>query len=121
MSGINDHLFKVRHNLRFLNWLTLTWGRFPDWRISAQFYTALHLVDAYLATRDEHPPSHHLRGDYIGRNLELKPIYFDYQDLSNLSRDARYTNQPISRDNLRDCFVALAAIRQHIERLIGNV
>ena len=118
MPSTNEHLSKAEHNAWFVNYLGLACGLFRDWRVTGQFYSALHLVDAYLAINGCHPPGHHLRGTYIERDPALSSIYADYQELSNLSREARYTNQPLSIQDLKDSSHSLRVVRQHIRQVL---
>ena len=118
MPSINEHLEQVSHNLRFVRLLRLASRCFPDWLITGQFYTAVHVVDAYLATKGIHPPAHRLRGQYIYEDTKLRPIYSDYQDLSNLSRDARYSVRLPSKQDLRDCSQSLSTVQLHVNKLL---
>ena len=118
MPGINDHLDQVKHNqrsLRLLRWLS---SFFADWLVTVQFYTALHLVDAYLATKNIHPTYHRLRGQYLFDDRQLQMVYREYQDLENLSRTARYDVHPPTRQNLKDCASSLAVIQHHLRQLL---
>lgn len=63
---------------------------FFDWKVTGTFYSALHYVDAYLATRNIHPATHSIRLKQVGTDPKLKPIFRDYRDLLNESRTARY-------------------------------
>lgn len=51
------------------------------------FYSALHYVDAYLATQKEYPKSHKRRLDAVATRTSLKQ---DYSSLYERSMDARY-------------------------------
>lgn len=118
MPGINDHLDQVAHNQNFLRLLRWFSRFFQDWLVTAEFYTALHVVDAYLANNDIHPDAHYLRGQYIFTDLALQPIYYAYQDLENLSRNARYDVYTPTQQDLKDCASSLAVIQSHLHQLL---
>jgi hypothetical protein len=65
---------------------------FWDWGVTANFYSALHYVEAYFASKTPqlHPPTHTLRDNHIHADSKLSPIYIDYRQLEDESRDARY-------------------------------
>jgi hypothetical protein len=54
------------------------------------FYSAMHFVEAYLATVSVHFTSHSLRESWVYRDAKLKPIYRDLRNLRTHSEDARY-------------------------------
>ena len=39
--------------------------RYTEWEVTMLFYSALHYVDAFLATRGLHPQSHLERKDLV--------------------------------------------------------
>jgi hypothetical protein len=65
---------------------------FWDWAVSGVFYAALHYVEAYFASRfpPRHPSTHVSRDNYINSDSILRPIYIDYRQLEDESRNARY-------------------------------
>lgn len=94
MPTRQQHLNQASDNQDFYASINLSAGRFLDWAITGLFYSAPHYVDAYLATRGTgsgvHPASHQDRGLTISREILLRNIYGDYQELKNRSEDARY-------------------------------
>lgn len=68
------------------------------------FYAALQYVDAYLATKNIHPPDHGERTKLIHADVKFKPIRWDYRDLKNESRTARY--EPPTTFNQGDVNIA---------------
>lgn len=101
MPSKEDHLARARHNEFFVS---STENPFFDWKLTGIFYSALHYVDAYLATLNIHPPSHALRLMQFEVNAKLKPIRRDYRDLLNESRTARY--EPPTVFNQTDTTIA---------------
>jgi len=65
---------------------------FWDWAVTGIFYAALHYVEAYFSSRIPplRPPTHKLRAGYIHADAYLDPIYIDYRQLEDESRNARY-------------------------------
>ncbi len=61
-----------------------------DWALIALFYAAMHYVEAYLATLGQHVRSHTTRDTYLGRDINLKKVYTEYQDLKFYGYSARY-------------------------------
>ena len=96
------HLAKAEYNLTVSTHLRDT--EYIDWAVTALFYSALHLIDAFLdgeesLPKDErHPRKHSANADQgnggRGRNqlvaATLKPINKDYRSLREASRRARY-------------------------------
>ena len=90
MPSKADHLTKTEGNARFAMSLTLDDQPSIDWALVALFYSAMHHVEAYLATRGEHLRSHRTRDSVVGRDSKLKPIFADYQELKFYGYNARY-------------------------------
>lgn len=120
MPSVQEHISKARHNEQFLDQLPKLSTPFPDWMISGAFYTALHYVDACLAGRDIHPLTHHLRSGYVGRLRELRAIYPDYRALEDVSRDARYTNNPMTAQHVTSSLQISSKIKNHVLPLLPS-
>jgi hypothetical protein len=84
-----QHRAKAVHNESFA---ANSGDPFWDWAITGIFYAALQYVEAYLASQvpPVHPPTHQIRDSHIHRDRNLSPIYVDYRELQDESRDARY-------------------------------
>lgn len=62
-----------------------------DWIVIISFYQVLHLVDAYLVSKEGYQPkSHDQRLDAINSSTFLKPIYGHFDYMYNASMHARY-------------------------------
>jgi hypothetical protein len=85
-----EHLSRAHENEALAGSLDLDVTLNVDWAITILFYAALHYVDAYLATKPIHPPSHDFRDSEIENNGSLSPIYNDYRRLKDKSVAARY-------------------------------
>jgi uncharacterized protein (UPF0332 family) len=118
MPGVNQHLRAAAENRALAESLYLSVH--PGWGAVLAFYSALHLVDAFLATKDVHPESHRDREAAISRVSELRAIYPDYRALQNRSNDVRYRLKRLRSQEVRDLIDhELAAIESLIKRLLG--
>jgi len=92
MPARDNHITQARHNRDFFG--SFDTSRYSDWAATVLFYTALHYIDAFLATQGgpqgQHPNRHDVRDNYMTRIQELKPIASDYFRLKNFSSSARY-------------------------------
>ena len=118
MPALNDHLRQAEHNRDFAN--SLDASKYSDWIAIALFYSALHYLDAFLATKGHHPGGHPVRDGFVAMVVELKPIYNEYRTLKNSAHTARYfclpAFSPGHLKQLRD--VHLAQIRDHLRAYI---
>ena len=90
MPSKQEHLNKAEHNERFANQFTLNTTPYLDWVVTAFFYSAIHFVEAYLATISRHSTDHRVRDSDMQRNPKLRTIYDEYSNLKNDSTNARY-------------------------------
>lgn len=93
MASKDAHLWQANHNETFYSQLLTT--EFLDWAVTAIFYSGLHYVDAYLATKNgdpkyAHPPTHEVRTPLVARESNLRRIFPQYERLKNKSEAARY-------------------------------
>lgn len=80
------------HNREFLR--TIHAG-YPDWAVTAIFYTGLHAVDTLFAHLKIHGiTSHRERNDVLLRTNRFSRIWSAYHPLYNLSRTIRYMARP---------------------------
>jgi hypothetical protein len=66
---------------------------FWDWAVVGIFYAAVHYIHAYLSAKAiPLPPemNHGKRMTLIERIADLKPMFYEYREIYNESRDARY-------------------------------
>ena len=90
MPAKDDHLNQAHHNFQFYQ--SVNSSQYPDWAITALFYTALHYIDAYLATLPlaVHPSNHGMRDNCMSRLPALRAIYNEYSFLKSHCHTARY-------------------------------
>ena len=91
MPSYSQHLSKAQSNLDFIKFITTNSKSFCDWVITAYFYAALHLIEAYFDfSIRTHYRKHGDRSKAIARDQKLSPIYNDYRKLQTYSQTARY-------------------------------
>ncbi len=90
MPSKNEHLTKAERNETFANHFTLNTTPYLDWVVTAFFYSAVHYVEAFLATIKRHSTDHGVRDSDVRRIPQLNSIYNEYKSLKNDSINARY-------------------------------
>jgi hypothetical protein len=87
MPKAEHHLKKAQHNKQFLHSIPVV--DYPDWKVVAAFYTAVHLVER-LRAKCQHGDSlgHEDRLEYI--RAHHQSIHTHYHILQNVSMLARY-------------------------------
>ena len=111
MPSKTDHAAKAVHDEKFVSTLG---DPYWDWAVTGVFYAALHYVEAYLATKRIHSPSHPVRDSHINRDSVLRAIYPDYRDLKDESRTARYDVIQFRSNDLARMQQLLATIKTAI-------
>lgn len=93
MANVRQHLDQWEHNRAFL--LAVAWKVYPDWVVTAAFYTSLHAIDALLAHDNvSEVHSHQSRNLVLAKTNRYSAIWRAYQPLYDLSRTVRYLAQP---------------------------
>jgi hypothetical protein len=118
MSTSEQHHAKIIHNRAFTAHLE-TQSSFHDWVIIGLFYTAVHQIERYLDGQGIHCHSHAQRNGCISQFHDLRSIWPDYQDLLNMSRDARYNTIPWTPDHVAEAKEYLENIENTIESLLA--
>ena len=96
MALLEDHLRQATRNLKFLENINQLVTDSLDWQVTTCFYTALHLINAHLASFGMQYKTHHDVDDAINPEHRLSPCkvgedtYKAYKMLYNLSRRSRY-------------------------------
>jgi hypothetical protein len=105
-----EHRAKAENNEFLVDQLD---NPFWDWAVTAVFYAGLHYIEAYFASLAPalHPTTHQTRNSHVHANAKLSPIYIDYRQLEDDSRNARYD----ARMEFRQSDVAQA--RKYLERI----
>ena len=82
-----DHIDQAEHNEGLA--LSLLDTPHTDWAVTALFYAALHLLDAYL-TPQGRLTSHQERIGFVFRSPDFSSAASHYRELLDRSQDARY-------------------------------
>lgn len=87
---------------------------YPDWQITALFYSALHLFNHHFELRGiRKPENHRQRYRLIAR--ELPHTAKDYTKLKSLSEQARYGGRAeISASSIRTAVKSYSEIVKHL-------
>lgn len=108
MATFGDHIAQAKHNYKFCEFICKNSDDFYDWRVTVNFYTCIHLINAHLAyVEDTHYRRHSDVEDAINpykKGLCCLPveIFLSYKKLHNLSRRSRYLiNEKM--DNRDEC------------------
>lgn len=84
-----DHTDQARRNYRAYG--VLRDAKLHDWATTTLFYTALHLVDAYMTARlGTAPDSHRTRAIWLSRLDVPLCVCVAYDELRASSHEARY-------------------------------
>jgi hypothetical protein len=119
MPSQREHAFQVLHNREFLATFDLDNGPFLDWAVTVIFYTAVHLVEQFLAQRGQDLLSHQTRERFISQNVDLKPIWSAYRELKYQSERARYLVARFQPDEVKKLEGKLRQVETHIQELLG--
>lgn len=104
MADFNAHLRKAQENLDLIQHLEKERTGDLDWKVTLCFYTALHLMNAYMAReKGWHYKTHNQVDNALNPfgDSELKldeTTYTSYTQLYKISRRARYLCNPDAHD-----------------------
>lgn len=97
---------------------------FPDtvcgreWAIILSFYAAVHYVEAYFGMTGRSTTLHTNRLREIRGDAKIAKIADDYEDLQNLSEDARYEIKNMTSVHLTKAREKLEEIKKVIKPLV---
>jgi hypothetical protein len=91
MATREKHISQWKHNREFLCTIS---PNYPDWIVTACFYTAVHAIDTLLAHDKFFPTSHDSRNEVLVKTNRYAAIYKSYGPLYTLSRTVRYFANP---------------------------
>lgn len=103
-----------------------------DWQVTVSFYTAVHLVNAHIATKvNQHYRSHELVNNAINPFNQVsatkfsEELYTSYMKLQNLSRRARYLCHDDPKNREEKAFLTydkhFSKSVFHLEKLINFI
>ena len=106
MGTKQQHLEKAQHNENFFNSFELDTTPYLDWIITGIFYSALHYIRAVASKYNfENIASYGELDNLFNRLSILKkspPIYQDYRQLKDDSRDARYEVTKLNKKDVQE-------------------
>jgi len=117
------HIKQWKHNRGFLQTIR---PEYPDWAVTAIFYTALHAIDALLAAdRVQGIYSHETRNRALMNTNRYAKLWNHYQPLHDLSRTVRYLAEPakwVAWDDLDKHVIRryLYPIENSVQRLMNR-
>lgn len=82
-----------------------------DWAVTMLFYSAVHFLEAYRASKGHRSLSHQTRENYMRENPLLQPLVRPYKKSQDLSEEARYQIAEYEGERVR------TQIRPHYERI----
>ncbi len=92
--------------------------KYASWAVVTFFYSALHWVDAYLATCSYHPADHRSRQSWVSRESKLRKIHTNYRYLEDQSRNARYQLLKHSPKQISNILQRLQDIKNYINQVL---
>ncbi|MCS7264054.1 MAG: hypothetical protein NZ805_04395 [Armatimonadetes bacterium] len=103
MPSESTHLAQVRHNLVFLRSFYAPTTPYPDWAVTVAFYTALHAIEAALASQHMHSQSHVERRRYVRQMFpHLWRLYYRLDVFSRRTRYEGFQPDPVLLQQLVD-------------------
>lgn len=101
MPTLKQHQSKAIYNEKFFEDVKFN---YPDWAITGIFYATIHLIEAFLATKNIHVEDHKERAKYIGLLKELKPLFQYYRALYDYSVNARYKMYSFTVEGINESY-----------------
>ena len=107
-----EHLFEAQTNEEFSRSFDVDTTTYNNWVATGIFYSALHLVEGYLAKKSNiHSTDHGRRITNV--QTHIVDIYDQYRELKDISQNARYFCVEIAPEETTDCFETLEEIKEH--------
>ena len=121
-----SHISKAKRNERFYRKHDLDKSTFNEWAVVTLFYSSLHYIDAVLSldtTLSEElrdPDKHFLRKRAISQCKSLLPIAREYFEMSDRSREARYS-QTFFKEGILNAIKTnlFEPIQNHVRKHLG--
>lgn len=118
MPSEQPHSRQAVHNRQFVDSLDVDTTPYLDWVVTGAFYTAVHLIEKFLAPHGIHPESHKHRCNAMSRIDVLRPVFEDYRDLYTESERCRYLCRMPGRNRVRTSILPkLDSIQNTIDQL----
>lgn len=115
------HFAKAQNNLQFANEISALAVVHNDWRVTADFYAAVHILQGYFTAKTtEYPQNHAERDDLILRTPLLRAIYKPYRSLKDASVSSRYLCFPVNNFDVDSAQRDFETIHKHILDLLAK-
>lgn len=115
MPSENEHRKKYQDNRDLLNnELSFDNSKRYNWILTVAFYSALHLVEARLASYGFHGRNHTLRENMVYQYSDFINIRAKYKDLHTKSIVARYSGKNITEEKARTAIKYLEDIEKEL-------
>ena len=123
MPRQEEHIEKARYNEQFFSSFNLDTIPFLDWVVNGIFYSALHYLDSYLASKGENPGEHRERIRLIQGDPNLgQLIFYHYMSLKDDSEGGRYNMKVFLPDEItNDILPSLNSIKTHLKKYIPEI
>jgi hypothetical protein len=123
MSNRKDHIDQARHNEQFFSCFDINTTPFLDWVVNGIFYSALHYLDSYFASKGKHPRTHPERIRQIWTEADLGRSFFRfYRPLKDDSGEGRYNMRVFAPKEIRwHILPLLNDIKTHLRRFIPEI
>ena len=116
MPNEGEHVQLALHNMEVAAHLLET-PRFCDWVATATFYSALHVVEAVLSSKQntdtrKHCHAHGSREDILKNAHRFTKMWTHYRELASFARIARYLEDSRGNARLFDTYLPPDQVRQ---------
>jgi hypothetical protein len=118
MPALQQHLAQAEKNERLAGTIASLAERYTEWEVTIVFYSGLHYLDAFLATRGIHPRTHCERND-LASNLTGLARYYDilFKWIMN-ARYHLYNFTPQEVDRIKTG--AFCLVKEEVIDILGN-
>ncbi len=122
MPNVQAHSRQAQHNRNLLATFDPEQTPYLDWIITITFYTALHRIEAWFATKHQHSVDHSERDDWLSKAKELRRnVWPHYKELEYYSRQARYQCLSFDRKWVQSTLLPhLATIERELDQLMNQ-
>lgn len=129
MASFNEHITQAERNLNFLSQINSSITDCWDWQVTVCFYSALHLVNAHVASKaGENYLTHNQVNKVINPFNEFSVAKFDqdtflsYNKLLQLSRRSRYLlNENFQKSKHTDILPVCLTYDKHFRKAIHHL
>ena len=118
MPTKEQHLEKARQSETVAAKFDLSVKAEVEWALIVYAYSALHYVEAYFATINKHWYRHGHRETAIKRDVKIRDIYHDYEQLYKFGYDSRYDPTAFTRDDVARALPYFTRVKTFLSRFV---